>query len=231
MYVTFLIFNLRLDEWDGRVRRGGGGWRRMCLTLDVSESPAGGETISHLIRANRISLHLAEWDYSRKCHFVMTDHVPSAWPPESAPKKMYIRHILHAHTVLCAVTVSSGMLQWCQFHCNLTGVAERIPLIFTFWPGVCLQQHRRQIKPWFRKPLRIYKPATARGLLPSLWTPHTHIIKAVCFVLFWSPLKNNRTAPQWGQLQLMKVNFSLFGCGLLWVALLPPLPSAAWITL
>lgn len=195
MYVTFLIFNLRLDEWDGQAgEEGRGGWRRMCLTLDVSESPAGGETISHLIRANRISLHLAEWDYSRKCHFVMTDHVPSAWPPESAPKKMYIRHILHAHTVLCAVTVSSGMLQWCQFHCNLTGVAERIPLIFTFWPGVCLQQHRRQIKPWFRKPLRIYKPATARGLLPSLWTPHTYH-QGCLFCVILKPTKEQQNSP------------------------------------
>lgn len=33
----------------------------------------------HLIRTNRISSHLAEWDYPRKCHFVMTNHVPSVW--------------------------------------------------------------------------------------------------------------------------------------------------------
>lgn len=69
---------------------------QLSRRLDVSTSSAGKEASKILIRANQISSHLAEWDYARKCHFVMTDHVPSVW------LKLATYRRTHTHTSQCA---------------------------------------------------------------------------------------------------------------------------------
>ena len=48
------------------------------------------------ITTNRISAHLAEWDYATKCHFVMTDHVPFGLAVVTRYNDVHAQ--AHAHT-------------------------------------------------------------------------------------------------------------------------------------
>ena len=60
-------------------------------------------SVKNRLTFDRISSHLAEWDYARKCHFAMTDHVPSVRPA----RRRQCTYDTRAH----APVVCSGILR------------------------------------------------------------------------------------------------------------------------